>query len=96
MRFSLKQLKRLPVETQSGMVLGRVFDLILEAESQSIVQYIVKPSFFSAQIYAVHRDQVLSMNNEKIMVEDNVEKISEKKQSKLSREPEPVAMTEIE
>ena len=39
MQITFSQLKKLPVETQSGVYLGKVVDAILSVEDNSIFQY---------------------------------------------------------
>jgi sporulation protein YlmC with PRC-barrel domain len=95
MRLSLKQLKKYSFETLSGTKLGKAFDLIFDIDSQSIVQYIVKPSMISSDEYLINRDQVIKFEKEKIIVDDNVsaEKSEAKSQkNQKNRSPEPVAM----
>ncbi len=72
MRIPYSQLKKLPVETRSGTVLGRVSDVVLDVEVQHIVQYEVKQSRLSTKKYVINREQVVSITAEKIIVEDAV------------------------
>ena len=73
MRINYKNLKLLPVETKSGQVLGYIKDIVLETEGQSVVQYEVGNLF--GKKYLVGREQVLSIDESKIIVDDNVLKI---------------------
>ena len=70
MKIEWKQLKSLSVETKSGVVLGRVQNLILETDGQNILQYKVGGLF--GKKYLISREQVLSIDSEKMLVEDNV------------------------
>ncbi len=96
MRIDSKQFKNLPVETKSGLKLGNVKDFVLETDGQSILQYEVGGLF--GKKYLISREQVLSIGNEKIIVDDEVitaEKdlsLSEGKNEKIDMEP--VAMRE--
>ena len=63
----------LPVETQKGIQLGKVDGAIIDIDSQSIYQYSVKPSgitnIFEKELL-IHRDQVINITKEKMIVED--------------------------
>ncbi len=82
MRITLSQLKKIKVETKSGQMLGYVYDVAFETEGQSVAQYFVKSSVVSMNIgldkYLVSRNQVISIDDKKMIVEDNVEKIEAK------------------
>lgn len=73
MHINYKNLKLLPVETKLGFVLGHVKDVIFETEGQSVIQYEVGNLF--GKRYLISREQVLSINESKMIVEDNVLKI---------------------
>lgn len=93
MRLSLKQLKHLSVETQSGIALGRVFDLVFEIDGQLIAQYLVKSSRLSMTVYTVSRDQIVSITAEKMIVENRVKAEEEKQMpARIAVQPEVVAM----
>lgn len=96
MRITLSQLKRLPVETKSGTKLGKVYDLVLEIEGQTIAQYHVKSALVVGEKYLVSRNQVIEINSKKMIVEDNVKKqlIEDEPQKKLAVEPERIIMRE--
>lgn len=74
-------LLKLPVETKSGMRLGRVSGFEFDAESQAILRYRVRPHGLSARLLKkpllVARGQVLSIDAEKMVVDDDVEKAME-------------------
>ncbi len=76
MVINLRKLLRLPVYTESGKKLGKVFDLELNVDSHVVVQYLVKPSFLSIKNLLVQSSQVKSVKEDRIIVEDSVEKIS--------------------
>jgi len=96
MRISYSQLKKCQVETQSGVGLGHVCDMVLDVDGQHIVQYEVKQSMLSTKKYLVNREQVVSITAEKIIVEDSV--VGEKKKQVASTKStigqEAVAMRE--
>jgi len=77
MRLSGKDIKGLPVETRSGRSLGKVAGMIVETEDHRVVQYVVKKAHSLAKILPaeilVNRDQVVSIDAEKMVVEDLAE-----------------------
>ncbi len=77
MLLDYKQIIGLPVETQSSQSLGKIAGFQFEAESQSVFQYSVKPlglvHLFSQELL-IHRNQVISISNEKMIVDDLVYK----------------------
>lgn len=89
MRFDLKILKNLSVETQSGTKLGNVYDLVLETSGQMIAQYLVKLSVMSRTVYRISRDQVVKFTEKKLVVDDGV--VKEKKSTVLARRKTAVA-----
>lgn len=85
-------LKNLSVRTVSGVELGNIRDIILDTESQIVLQYEVSSLFGNK--YLISREQVISVDNEKMIVEDDLTGVENKniKESKVSIEPEGVAM----
>lgn len=79
MRLSLKQLKKMTVETISGIKLGKVEDLVLDIEGQIIVQYEVKHTGISGGDYLINRDQVVKFEEKKMIVYDTVLKMKKEK-----------------
>ncbi|MFH0804786.1 MAG: PRC-barrel domain-containing protein [Patescibacteria group bacterium] len=75
MNLQLRQLSNLPVYTQSGQHLGRVVDFELDSTSQSVLQYHVRSSQLIRELLRqdllVSREQVVSLTNEKMVVEDS-------------------------
>ena len=100
MLLNFKNLKKLPVETASGIKLGHIADIILEIDGQLVAQYLVKHSIISGKEYLISRDQIIrfednpstsfdyaqdkSLRINKIIVDDNVEKAENKIQTKES------------
>lgn len=82
----------LPVETQSGRRLGKVQDAYVDVESQNIRQYSVAPSgishLFGKGMLLIHRDQVLSITREKMVVEDSVGRAAEKEAQLAKNKPQ--------
>lgn len=74
--LTAKQIKKLPVVTVSGKKLGRVNEVFVDPESQSIMQYQVTPRrLLSLDLpLLIHRSQVVSLTAERLLVEDNVVK----------------------
>ncbi|PIR03139.1 MAG: hypothetical protein COV60_01910 [Candidatus Magasanikbacteria bacterium CG11_big_fil_rev_8_21_14_0_20_43_7] len=72
MRITYSQLKKLPVETRSGEVLGHVGDIVFDIDGQQVLQYEVKSSMLSTKKYMVGREQVVSITEKKMIVEDAV------------------------
>jgi sporulation protein YlmC with PRC-barrel domain len=94
MRLSLKQLKTLHVETTSGQTLGKIHDLILDIDSQSILQYEVRASMIGGKEYLISRDSIIRFEETKMVVDDNIKPISSKEEkTKLTgMTPKPIAM----
>jgi len=81
-----KTLLRLPVETKSGAALGRVAGFEFDADSHAVLRYRVRPKGLAAGMLKkpllVAREQVLSIDAEKMIVDDNVEKAMELEKAK--------------
>mgnify|MGYP001566347236 FL=1 len=93
MRISLAQLKKLEIETKSGVVLGHVKNIILETEGQNVLQYEV--GGLVGKKFLISREQVISIDEKKMVVDDNVagEKESEEEgRRKVVIEPEGAMM----
>ena len=74
MRYT--NLINLPVFTQSNQLLGKISDFEIDPDSQSILRYYIKShklikALLSKQL-VVHRSQVISIDKEKMVVEDAV------------------------
>ena len=69
---------KLPVYTKSGTHLGRLVGFEFDADRQEIARYRVRPKGLAAQMLKspllVARSQVLEITDEKMTVDDNVEK----------------------
>jgi len=68
-------LKKLIVETQSGIKLGKVCDLVLETDGQTVLQYEVCGGLFCSKKYLISRNQVVRFEEGKIIVDDSVKKL---------------------
>ena len=84
MIVNLATLLELPVYTQSGVKLGKIFDLELDIENQMILRYLVRPNFISMQRFLIQAAQVQQITKEKIIVDDTV--VAETNQSVASGE----------
>lgn len=82
MIVDLKHLLGLSVETKSGEHIGRIHAVLMDVESQTVAQYEVRrPGIlkeFLAPDLLVHRNQVLSLTKEKMVVDDLLLPKSEK------------------
>lgn len=77
MLISTKQLVGLPVETESGQGLGRISEVVIDTEIQETVQYVVYPDLIHGlfgKTLLIHRQQVLGIVREKMIVQDGVVK----------------------
>ena len=83
MRINFKQLKKLPVETLSGTRIGKVQDIIMDLDDQSVVQYIVKSSGLGSDEHTISRDQIARFEEKRIVVYDTVIKKKEKGLEKI-------------
>jgi sporulation protein YlmC with PRC-barrel domain len=74
MRANRIQLYNLPVETESGIRLGRVVDVEVDPESHIIHTYLVRPSRLTHPLVRgclrVGRSQVIAIQSDRIIVED--------------------------
>ncbi|MDA2922057.1 PRC-barrel domain-containing protein [Patescibacteria group bacterium AH-259-L07] len=70
----LKQLLNLDVYTQNGQYLGKIIDLEIDADTGHIITYIVKSSNVVKNLFQekllINSSKVISISNEKMMVED--------------------------
>lgn len=82
MRYRDKELRNVPVETKSGTMLGKLSGYVMDSESHKVVQFIVKKAHPLAKILPsellVHSDQVISIEPNRIVVDDAVEAASER------------------
>lgn len=81
MRITLKQLKTLPVLTESGANLGRVVDLEIDATNHSIGKYIVSawPNILKRDKLLIAPEQIVAIDVEKVLVKDGTIKVTEAK-----------------
>lgn len=81
MRITFKQLKVLPVITESGTNLGRVVDLEIDANNHGIGKYIVSawPAILKRDKLLIAPEQVISVDTKKVLVKDGTIKVAEVK-----------------
>lgn len=72
MIVNLQQLMRLPVYTESGIKLGRIFDLEMDVSSQTVTHYFVRPNFISPKSFLIANSQVKEIKSDSVIVYDNV------------------------
>lgn len=76
--LDVKQLLKLPVYTKSGTRLGKVVGFAFDGDAQMIVQWSVRPKGMAAQLVGsdllIRREQVISITEERMVVEDGVQK----------------------
>ena len=100
MKISSKQLIGLSVETESGQVLGTLEDFNLDIDSQSVLEYVVKPSNLVKDLIfknlIISRGQVVEITDQKIVVEDSVVGVHcEQKKNELKKNaPQGAMMSE--
>lgn len=71
MTLHLDQIKGLPCETRSGQKIGHVIDFIIDPLSRKIVQVEIKGgAIFRRNHYLVHNEQVISITEKKVVIED--------------------------
>jgi uncharacterized protein YrrD len=74
MKITNKQLDGIIVETQTGDQLGKVESFNIDIDSQSILEYIVKPSSLTTGLIKgdliISRGQVVEITEKKMVVED--------------------------
>ncbi len=83
MLINTDQLFHIPVETADGHNLGHVVCLEIDIESQSIMQYQVRPTGIVASVLRnvdllIHRNQVVSLTKDKMIVDSTVLRDKEK------------------
>lgn len=86
MNLTNNDLIHLPVETQSGQHLGRISSFEIDLENQSIIRYYVKTGLIKGlwhQELIIAKNQVISVDSEKMIVEDNLS-LGEKAVKKVS------------
>lgn len=99
MLLNAKKIFGLPVETKDGTKIGKIADINLDIESHIVNSYAVGKSrilpfgggFISNENLIIGRNEVLSINNKKMIVEDGAirEKIRLDTTETLTQKAEP-------
>jgi len=74
MLMPVKKIMALPVYTQSRQKLGRVIDVNLDIDNQSVFQYVVGRGIVDKDLYLVRPVQVIYITAEEMVVDDAVSK----------------------
>jgi sporulation protein YlmC with PRC-barrel domain len=72
MLLSFAEIKKLPVQTESGTMLGYVYDCETDTDSYRVNKYYVRANFLSARQYLINVSQIKAIGTDKIIVEDGV------------------------
>lgn len=71
-----KKIINLPVETKSGVFLGKVINFAIDINIQSITEYYIKPDSVLTDLIRgkliINRGQIIEMTDKKIIVDDLV------------------------
>ena len=85
MLINQKQFKKVIVETKSGQFLGKLSDFDLETDTGSVENFYVNTKLSIADLFAdtliINKNQVISFDQEKMIVEDAVVKQEEKQEA---------------
>ncbi len=97
MKINSQGLINLPVITESGQRLGVVESFNIETESQSVLEYIIKPDTLIAGLISgeliISRGQIIAITAKKIIVNDNISSTDRfKKFNKLFTKKKSVAL----
>ena len=86
MRYLDSQLRNVPVFTEGGIEVGRLAGFTLDSISHEIIQYVIKKArmlhMIPAKELLVHRHQVVSLSEEKMVIKDAA--ITEQVEEKLT------------
>lgn len=103
MSLSSKDLINLPVYTQSDKYLGKVLSFEIDADTQTVIKYYVRAGSLAAELLGeskeliISQNQVISLTEEKMVVEDLVgmDLAEEKKQASKNKEAVPVMSVRV-
>lgn len=80
-QIEASRLLKLPVFTKRGVRLGRVADFEIDPGMHAVLRYQVRPHGLAARVlrrpFLIAREQVVSIDEEKMVVEDAAEKALE-------------------
>lgn len=86
MLIGADKLMRLPVYTESGIRLGRVSDLEIDADTHNVLRYVVRPNFLIPKTFLVATSQVKDITDKKVIVYDSTLKSGAEKAAVSSEE----------
>lgn len=86
MIINLRKLLDLPVYTESGIKLGKIFDFELDIENHFVLRYLVRPNFISLQNFLVQSAQVQKITSDRMIVDDAVVKAKKTASTIVSEE----------
>lgn len=91
------ELKKLPVFTKLGLRLGRVSGMELDIDNHLVRAYFVRKDFLSDEL-SIARSQVISIDKDKMVVEDGAvkEAAEEAARAAVREEAAPISMSELE
>jgi len=76
MLINKKQLKNIQVETKAGQSLGKIVDFEIETNIGVIEKYYVSTKIVITGLFEnkliINKDQIISFDNKKMVVDDNV------------------------
>lgn len=72
MVINIQKFLRLPVYTESGTKLGKIFDFELDIDSQTVVRYFVRLNWFSLKYFLVQNSQIKEIKVDSIIVYDSI------------------------
>ena len=81
MRINFQKLKSLPVETESGNLLGHIVNLEINLDTFGIEKCEVQDKKWigTDQNFLIGVEQITKVTAEKVIVQDNIKKVEEKK-----------------
>lgn len=71
MLINLRHFLHIPIFTESGTKLGRVYDLNIDIEVHTVKSYLVRANIFGRS-YLIKPSQIITISKDKIVVEDAV------------------------
>jgi len=100
MRIDFKKLKSLPVETENGLLLGHIINLEINLDTFRIEKCEVQDKKWigTDQQYLISSEQIIKITDEKVIVQENVKKITNKEINKIpvTTSPTPTLNSEME
>jgi len=78
MIIDIKTIKRLEVETESGITLGKIVDFEIDTTNHNIIKYLVTKSKFlnASEKLLLSPTQIIRVTETKIIVQDTLEPIA--------------------